>query len=80
MALIASGCPAGTRWSSSQGCGHPTTWIILQQDGPDHLALWYNALPEHQMAPITSGCAPSQAAVIVSHDEQLLTHACTQLW
>ena len=36
----------------------PTTWTILQKDGPSHLGLWYNALPEHQMARITSGCAP----------------------
>ena len=21
-------------------CGHPTTWTILQQDGPNHLGLW----------------------------------------
>ena len=25
-------------------------------DGPNHLGLWYNALPEHRMALITSGC------------------------
>ena len=31
---------------------------ILQQDGPNHLGLWYNALPEHQMALITSGSVP----------------------
>ena len=37
----------------------PTTWTILQHDGPDHLALWYNALPKHQMALIASGCVPS---------------------
>ena len=37
----------------------PTTWTILQQYGPDHLGLWYCALPEHQMALITSDCAPS---------------------
>ena len=41
--------------------GHPvrdsTTWTILQQDGPNHLELRYNALFEHQMALITSDCA-----------------------
>ena len=26
----------------------PHTWTILQQDGPDHLGLWYNVLPEHK--------------------------------
>ena len=36
---------------------HPPTWTVLQQDGPNHLRLWCNALPEHQMAPVTSGCA-----------------------
>ena len=35
----------------------PTTWTIFQQDGPSHLGLRYNALPEHQMARITSDCA-----------------------
>ena len=34
-----------------------TAWTILQQDGPNHLRLWYNALPDYQMALITSGCA-----------------------
>ena len=33
-----------------------TTWTILQQDGPDHLGLWTNAIPGRQMALITSGC------------------------
>ena len=40
----------------------PTKWTILQQDGPNHLGLWYNALPEHQIALITSGCAPVRPA------------------
>ena len=40
-------------------CGHPTAWTILQHDGPNHLGLWHNALPDHQMALTTSGCAPS---------------------
>ena len=45
------------------GCGlhpqhrsPPTTWTILQQDGPDHLGLWHHVPPEHQTALITSGC------------------------
>ena len=38
----------------------PTKWTILQHDGPDNLGLWYNALPERQMALIASGCVPSQ--------------------
>ena len=37
----------------------PTTWTITLCDGPNHLGLWYNALPEHQMSLITSsGCVP----------------------
>ena len=39
----------------------PTTWTILQKDGPNHLRLRYNVLPAHQMALITSGCAPFRA-------------------
>ena len=43
-------------------------WTILQHDGPDHLGLWYNALPEHQMALIASGCGcPSGAACEPGH-------------
>ena len=36
----------------------PATWTILQQDGPNHLGLWHNVLPGHQIALITSGCVP----------------------
>ena len=36
----------------------PTTWTILEQDGPNHLGLWCNVLNEHQMALITSECVP----------------------
>ena len=42
-----------TRW-----CGTPTTWTPLQKNGPNHLGLRYNALSEHQMALVTSGCVP----------------------
>ena len=31
-------------------------WTILQHNGADHLGLWRDALPGHQMALITSGC------------------------
>ena len=34
----------------------PTTWTILPKYCPNHLGLRYNAMPEHQMALITSGC------------------------
>ena len=40
---------AGTSFSS---------WTILQKHGPYHLGLWYNMLPWHQMALVTSGCVP----------------------
>ena len=36
----------------------PTTWTIFQQNGPNHLGLWYNVLPGHQTALTTSGCVP----------------------
>ena len=32
------------------------TWTIPQHHRPDHLRLWYNELPELQIALITSGC------------------------
>ena len=35
----------------------PATGTVLRRDGPDHLGLWCDALLEHQMALITSGCA-----------------------
>ena len=55
-----SGWLLRTMRRSRSRCGRPTTWTILQHDGPDHLGLCYNALPEHQMALIASGCAPSR--------------------
>ena len=47
---------------STFGAGSPTTWTVLQQDGPNHLGLWYNVLPEHHMALITSFLCALQAA------------------
>ena len=42
-------------------------WTILQQDGPNHLGLWCNALPEHQKtAPITSGCVPCSHTAVAA--------------
>ena len=41
-----------------------STWTNLQQDGPNHLRLWHNVLPEHQMALITSDYAPSKVLVL----------------
>ena len=38
----------------------PATWTTLQKHGPSHLGLRCNALPEHQMALITSDGAPSR--------------------
>ena len=43
----------------------PTTWNIIQQDGPNHLGLWYNVLPQHQLALITSGCVPFREELAV---------------
>ena len=50
----------------------PTTWTVLQHDGPNHFGLWYNMLPAHQMALITSGCVPFQVEVaetVIPKDE-----------
>ena len=32
--------------ASCARCRHPTTWTILQHDGPNHLVLWCNVLPD----------------------------------
>ena len=53
--------------TSAKWCGHNTTWTILRrQDGPNHLGLWYNVLPERQMALITSGCVLLQVMCAVA--------------
>ena len=33
-----------------------TAWAVLRRNGPNHLGLWRDALPEHQMAVLTSDC------------------------
>ena len=43
----------------------PTTWTILQQDGPNHLGLLYNALPEHQIALNHLGLCARQVTAII---------------
>ena len=35
-----------------------TAWTVRQNDGPNHLGMRCNAFPEHQVALITSDCAP----------------------
>ena len=49
-------------------CGDPTTWTALQQDGPNHLGLWCNALPGHQKQPVSSRvvCAPAGLALAIA--------------
>ena len=42
-----------TEISSLPEVRSPTTRTILQKDGPNHLGLRRNALPEHQMSLIT---------------------------
>ena len=56
-----AGCSDGRPALDTQraASGH-CRWTILQKDGPTYLGLWHNVLPEHQMALITSGCAPSR--------------------
>ena len=38
------------------------TWTITRHGGPNHLGLWCDALPEHQLAVIASGCVRPSAA------------------
>ena len=54
----APGRAAGTM---TQGGVCPAARTVIRHDGPNHLGLWCNALPEHQMALITSDCAPLQS-------------------
>ena len=42
------------------GAVPPTAWTITRHDGPNHLGLLCDLLPEHQWACITSDRAPSQ--------------------
>ena len=62
------------------GCGHPTIWTILQEDGPNHLGLRHNELPEHQKALITSGCVPCSDATQLLTDEETLETEMLQLF
>ena len=39
-----------------------TNMDTTRHDGPNHLGLWCDALPEHQMALITSDCAAFSTA------------------
>ena len=50
----------------------PTTWTILQQNGPNHLGLWYNVLPEHQIALITHDCVPVGPHHLCRHQAGLM--------
>ena len=69
MALIASGCAPFSRARSIgtvprsgvwMQVGDLTTRNTLKQDGPNRLGLCQNAIPENQMALITSGRVPFQ--------------------
>ena len=44
-------------------CGPPQHGLSSKNDDPNHLGLRCNAVPEHQMALITSGCVPFTGAV-----------------
>ena len=87
MALITSGC-AGQNitfgaggFQEARGGVTPTTWTILQQDGPNHLALCCNA---HPLAPNgrnhlgmcalpgSGGCGTG--SFYVSHRKELLDY------
>ena len=53
--------PPGIMQRSAIAIAAPTTWTVLQKNGPNHLGLWYNMLPWHQMAPVTSDCLAANA-------------------
>ena len=61
--------PGRSSFGAASSVRDPKTWTILQRDGPNHLGLRHNALPAHQMALITSDCAPSSR-----HPALLLLH------
>ena len=52
----AAGRESGQRISEKASAS--TSWTIHPQNGPNHLVLWYNMLPGHQIAVITSDCVP----------------------
>ena len=61
----------GASWSSLRILHHVevwdlTTWTILKKDDPNHFRLRCNALPEHQIALITSGCVSFRGAATSS--------------
>ena len=37
---------SGAAAAAAAAVRDPTTWTIRQQDGPNHLGLWYNMIPE----------------------------------
>ena len=55
LRLYAFKLHAGRRRPPGASAGIPTS---LQHNGPNYLGWLYNALPEHQMALIASGCVP----------------------
>ena len=50
---------------------HFTTWTVRQQDGRNHLGLWYKALPEHPIALITRvACQIITTGRVAGHPEE----------
>ena len=57
------GLPSNKMALITSECGSPQHGVPSQQDGPDHLGIRCNALPEHRMALISSGlCALQRPA------------------
>ena len=47
----------------------PTAWTVLQQDGPNHLGLWCNVLPDYQMA-LIAPCLHALQSLSASNAER----------
>ena len=56
------------------------TWTILRTDGPNHLGLRCNAFPGHQMALVTSGCAPFRCATCDADPTNDCVADCGGVW
>ena len=52
----AAGGAAAAAPLSPARSGTRQTWSVLEHDGLNHLGLWRDAPPEHEMVRITSGC------------------------
>ena len=59
--------PEFAMWLNRLVRAPPTTWTILQHNGPDHLRLCCDALSKHQMVLITSRLSPVPEQLLHRH-------------